>query len=775
MVKSDVQTGTGWNPEFVNAIQQPIWTTHPDGTVDYANSFWHAYTDLEEDISLGSGCTAAVHPDDVAAVQGQWRMAADTLERYEIEFRLRRADGVYRWHLARVAPIAVRNGEKSRWVASAIDIDDRRRTEEALREIESRYRDVIDHADDIFYTLAMDGTVMAVNAAVERVLGYRPDELIGQSIDAVIVPDQVDVSHSMLDLKLHGADRSTYELDVVARDGRRVALDINTRLVTAHNRPTVIHGIARDISARRERSRQVELSAAVGTALIAQRPLAEQLDQCMQAVVDHLDAAFARVWTVDEADPDVLMLRASAGMYTHLDGHHGRIRIGEYKIGRIASERRPHVSNTVATDPEVSDKEWARREGMVSFAGYPLIVGERLLGVMGLFARHPLDRTTLSILSSIVNAISVGIDRDRAERAQRSILERETAARRWAQATEIRYRELFEGVADAIIVTDANRLFQDANTAAIALLGYERDELLRFRVEDIVASDTDTTRTEFSRFSNDGIWQGELKLRRKDGSVVPVEARAAIVDLPDGQVFLSTIRDITERNHLERLQRDFMAMVTHDLRTPLTSIKGWSQMLRRRHEDARTQRTITYMLTQVDRMERLINDLADLVREGEGELRLRRGPVDLVELAHHQAALTQEQAGRHQVRVETGIPNVMGTWDRQRIEQIFQNLLTNALKYSPDGGDVIVRVDVVDDEARLMVIDQGVGISPDSVPLLFKRFYRADATGAGGLGLGLHISEMLVRAHGGRIWASSNLGEGSTFTVALPFGGQDEA
>ncbi|MDQ3523779.1 MAG: PAS domain S-box protein, partial [Chloroflexota bacterium] len=625
------------------------------------------------------------------------------------------------------------------------------------------------------YTLAMDGTVMAVNAAVERVLGYRPDELIGQSIDAVIVPDQVDVSHSMLDLKLHGADRSTYELDVVARDGRRVALDINTRLVTAHNRPTVIHGIARDISARRERSRQVELSAAVGTALIAQRPLAEQLDQCMQAVVDHLDAAFARVWTVDEADPDVLMLRASAGMYTHLDGHHGRIRIGEYKIGRIASERRPHVSNTVATDPEVSDKEWARREGMVSFAGYPLIVGERLLGVMGLFARHPLDRTTLSILSSIVNAISVGIDRARAERAQRSILERETAARRWAQATEIRYRELFEGVADAIIVTDANRQFQDANTAAIALLGYERDELLRFRVEDIVASDTDTTRTELSRFSNDGIWQGELKLRRKDGSVVPVEARAAIVDLPDGQVFLSTIRDITERNHLERLQRDFMAMVTHDLRTPLTSIKGWSQMLRRRHEDARTQRTITYMLTQVDRMERLINDLADLVREGEGELRLRRGPVDLVELAHHQAALTQEQAGRHQVRVETGIPNVMGTWDRQRIEQIFQNLLTNALKYSPDGGDVIVRVDVVDDEARLMVIDQGVGISPDSVPLLFKRFYRADATGAGGLGLGLHISEMLVRAHGGRIWASSNLGEGSTFTVALPFGGQDEA
>jgi signal transduction histidine kinase len=96
------------------------------------------------------------------------------------------------------------------------------------------------------------------------------------------------------------------------------------------------------------------------------------------------------------------------------------------------------------------------------------------------------------------------------------------------------------------------------------------------------------------------------------------------------------------------------------------------------------------------------------------------------------------------------------------------------VKYSADGDDVTVRVEVVDGEARLTVIDQGVGISPDNVRLLFKRFYRADATGAGGLGLGLHISEMLVRAHGGRIWATSNPGEGSTFTVALPLSDSDE-
>lgn len=775
MDEGNVRTRQAWNPDVVDAIQQPILMLQSDGLIAFANASWRAYTGLTRAGSPGYGCTVAVHPDDVAAAHALWLLAAKTDDVHQIEYRLRRADGAYRWHLASVVPIQTEDHPVVWWAVSLIDIDERRRTEEELREVEVRYREVVDHADDIVYTLDLDGYVQAVNPAVERVLGYRPEDLIGTLIDALIVPDQQDLSHRMLDRKLAGADRSAYELDVLSSDGRRVTLDVNTRLAISPDRPTVIHGIARDISARRERSRQVELSAAVGSALIAQRPLAEQLDQCMRAVVEHLDAAFARVWSVDESEPDVLMLRASAGMYTHLDGQHGRIRVGEYKIGRIASERKPHLSNTVVSDEEVSDKEWARREGMVSFAGYPLVVGERLLGVMGLFARHPLDRTTLSILGSIVNAIAVGIDRDRADRAQRSMLERERTARLWAEATEIRYRELFEGVADAIIVTDANRQFQDANTAAIALLGYERDELLQFRVEDIVASDTDTTRTEFSRFSNDGIWQGELKLRRKDGSVVPVEARAAIVELPDGLVYLSAIRDITERNHLERLQRDFMAMVTHDLRTPLTSIKGWSQMLRRRHDDARTQRTIERVLAQVDQMERLINDLADLLRDEAGELRLRLEPVDLAEAARRQVAFAREQTDHHDIRLETPEASVVGDWDRRRVEQVCQNLLMNALKYSPDGGDVTVRVEVVDGEARLMVIDKGVGISPENVSLLFKRFYRADVTGAGGLGLGLHVSEMLVRAHGGRIWATSNPGVGSTFTVALPLSDFDES
>jgi signal transduction histidine kinase len=161
-----------------------------------------------------------------------------------------------------------------------------------------------------------------------------------------------------------------------------------------------------------ERLRQAELSAAIGVALTNGESLRDQLQRCSQALVDYLDAAFARIWTLNEAE-QILELQASAGLYTHLGGRHGRVPVGAFKIGRIAQLRMPHLTNTVSEDPHVSDKEWARREGMVAFAGYPLLVGEDLVGVMGLFARQMLTTATIQALESVGSSIALGIARAR--------------------------------------------------------------------------------------------------------------------------------------------------------------------------------------------------------------------------------------------------------------------------------------------------------------------------------------------------------------------------
>jgi signal transduction histidine kinase/two-component SAPR family response regulator len=177
----------------------------------------------------------------------------------------------------------------------------------------------------------------------------------------------------------------------------------------------------------RAQIRIAELEADTGAAVVESLELPDMLGRCAQALVRHLDAAFARIWTLNEAE-QVLELQASAGMYTHLNGAHGRVPVGQFKIGLIAKERMPHVTNCVAKDPRVSDPEWARREGMVAFAGYPLLVGGRLTGVMALFARHALSKAALRAMASMAYTLALGIERRRAEEELTQVKEAAEAA-----------------------------------------------------------------------------------------------------------------------------------------------------------------------------------------------------------------------------------------------------------------------------------------------------------------------------------------------------------
>src|SRR5262249_49800798 len=148
-----------------------------------------------------------------------------------------------------------------------------------------------------------------------------------------------------------------------------------------------------------------------------------------EAMVRYLDAAFARIWCLPPGK-DVLELHASAGMYTHLDGPHCRIRVGQFKIGQIAHERRPLLTNAVPDDPRISDPDWARREGMVAFAGYPLVVQDRLLGVLALFFRRPLSEAVLQTLGSVAGVIALGIERKQQEVELRQAMVAAEAANR---------------------------------------------------------------------------------------------------------------------------------------------------------------------------------------------------------------------------------------------------------------------------------------------------------------------------------------------------------
>ncbi len=183
---------------------------------------------------------------------------------------------------------------------------------------------------------------------------------------------------------------------------------------------------AKQTTAQAELISLTALDAQVSLALIQNSTLHDMLQACTDALVKHIDAAFARIWILN-TETQVLELRASSGMYTHLNGTHSRIPMGQLKIGLIAQTRLPHLTNTVIGDPRVNDQEWAKREGMIAFAGYPLLVEDRVIGVMALFARHTLNDSTLQIMSSLANGIALGIDRKHSEEERHLLMQRQHA------------------------------------------------------------------------------------------------------------------------------------------------------------------------------------------------------------------------------------------------------------------------------------------------------------------------------------------------------------
>ncbi len=316
---------------------------------------------------------------------------------------------------------------------------------------------------------------------------------------------------------------------------------------------------ARIAAARQELAEQdhlVALSSRVAIALTTGNTFPETLRRAAEIIVESLDAAFVRIWTLNE-EQDVLELRASAGMYTHLDGPHGRVPVGRFKIGRIAEERKPHLTNTVQEDSWVSDQSWARREGMVAFAGCPLMVGDRLEGVIAAFARHPLTDATIQAFSSMAGSLALFIGRQRVATA---LLE-----------SEERVRLLLDSTAEAIYGIDLKGGCTFANSACLRVLGYSKpEELLGRNMHEVLhhtrADGTPFPVTECQIFRafqrGEGCHVDDEVLWRADGSSFAAEYWSYPV-VKDGQVVgaVVTFLDISARKRAEEEQRKLVSLV----------------------------------------------------------------------------------------------------------------------------------------------------------------------------------------------------------------------
>jgi two-component system phosphate regulon sensor histidine kinase PhoR len=235
-------------------------------------------------------------------------------------------------------------------------------------------------------------------------------------------------------------------------------------------------------------------------------------------------------------------------------------------------------------------------------------------------------------------------------------------------------------------------------------------------------------------------------------------------------------QDITDQKEVEQLKDDFLSIASHELKTPLTSIMGYTQLLARRLNDQSrklgSEDVIDVIEAQCRRMKRLVEDLLDVSRIERGTLQTSRGAVDLVALTRDvvESFRTANPQHKFRTRLPEGAINVWG--DADRLQQVLTNLVSNAVKYSPDGGVVEVRVNRNGETAAVAVRDWGIGIPADQQSRIFSRFYQAESAVRsrrfGGMGLGLFISKAIIDEMGGTISVDSTVGQGSTFSFTLP-------
>jgi signal transduction histidine kinase len=240
---------------------------------------------------------------------------------------------------------------------------------------------------------------------------------------------------------------------------------------------------------------------------------------------------------------------------------------------------------------------------------------------------------------------------------------------------------------------------------------------------------------------------------------------------PIGRIFV--VRDVTRESEAERMRSALVATVSHELRSPLTAIAGYTEtLLHAGPWDADTEREfLEIVASSAAKLAGLIDNLLDAARVEAGVLHFEREPVKVERIAEHVLAQRRPLAADHSLHIDAAGPVPLAGADPMRVEQILSNLVDNALKYSPSGGPINIRISGNADELTIGVSDRGVGITEDQAEHLFERFYRVDSTltrTTRGVGLGLFICRSLVEAQGGRIWVESQPGQGSTFWFTLP-------
>ncbi|EFH85734.1 PAS domain S-box protein [Ktedonobacter racemifer] len=717
---------------LAETVPQMVWTTRPNGQHEYVNQRWCDYmgVTVEHMQSDRWAPLPFIHPDDREGTRALWQHALDTGGMYEHEERFRNSQtGAYRWFLARAMPVRDGAGQILKWFGTITDIEDQKRIEQQLKESEENWRVLAETVPQLVWASSPDGRVEYWNQRWYTYTGSAPEHALGHEWSQFLHPDEYQhtlmVWHHVLETG------RPYEIEYRLKEGQTGAYRwFLVRGMPVRDDTSQIvkwFGTCTDIEDQKQAEQKIKESEQYW------RVLAETVPQFVwigqpggskeyynQRWFDYAHAAFEQL----QGDGWLEFLHPDDYERTQALGRHAR-ETGE-----------PYEIENRLKDGKTGTYRWFLTRGV------------------------PVRDDT----GQIVKWFGTVTDIDEQKRTEEAL-----------RQSQERVNILMNSSIIGIFLAEGEQIV-DANDTYLRMTGYTRDDLrarsiswMRMTPPEYLAR-TQQARQELVVQQYGTPYEKEYVC--KDGSRLPVVV-GVVALRRDPLHTIGFVLDNSARKELEQRKDDFISMASHELRNPLAALKMQTQLVQKRLERQSLHEAATALSRvegPVKQLERLIGELLDVSKIQAGKLEYVRETVDLDALLHEVADTMQQLSTTHIIAVRGAVPHSL-VGDKDRLGQVFINLISNAIKYSPGAETVEMDLDASPEAAIIGVHDHGLGIPREQCDKIFERFYRAAGPkqkAIPGLGMGLYIVAEIVKRHGGTITVDSTVGEGSTFTVTLP-------
>ncbi len=663
-----------------------------------------------------------------------------------LEGTLTKAEGQELSLLVSSTPLLKEQKEVIGRLITLTDITEQKRVEKALRESEEKYRLLVALAADAIL-IAQDEEIKFSNPAAEKLTGYSADELSKIPVVDLIHPDDREMVVTRFKRTLSGEQAPTnYSFRIINKGGGERWVHINSTLVTWKEKPATLNFI-RDITELKQTEEKLRES---------EKRFHDLFEHSYDAIIMHRKG---RIIDVNQ--------RACS--------------LFGYPKEKLTGMAFAELCFDTSTESCQEQFETALREGSKRFeAQFVKKNGDIFEGEVSVRLVNPDEE----IIEGIIRDITPRKDAERKIKEYSQELEnmveiRTKELRRALYDTEEardRIDGILKSIGDGLIVTDLYHRVQLMNRAAEDLLGVRLSEVIDRSIEFAIKDENLRSKLIEALDRRESGYVFDFEIPEKNSRFPRIiRSRTSVIQDKMGKEtgMITLFFDVTHEREIDRLKNEFISIAAHELRTPLTSIQGFSEILLKRDDlgEGEKKKFLSYINKQSVNLARIVNALLDISRIEAGKgLDLEMSPCDLNEIVRETVSCYQSFSEKHDFEVSLPEEPAELTVDRHKFRQVLENIITNAIKFSPKGGRIRVTGELKEDCYQVSVEDQGIGIPQDQAEKIFDKFYRIGHKDSSvpGSGLGMTIVKNLVEAHGGKVWVESDIGKGTTVRFTIP-------